>query len=91
MKSDPGTPLIRDNSFGGTASAAASRVGGITRERSADALAKECDVLLAMRGATAVAALASAAEARNLRLLTARRRCRGGFLALMNIPPVFKK
>src|SRR6516165_1121736 len=87
MKSEPGTPLMRESSFAGAVSAAARRVGGVPREGSTDAGSKERDVLLAMRGATAVAALTSATQARSLRRLTARRRCRGGFLALMIFLP----
>src|SRR5438105_15533120 len=87
MKSEPGMPLMRDNSLAGAASPAASCVGGIIAGAAGDELCKGRVALFAMRGPTAVAALASATEASNLRRLTARRTRRAGFLLVMKFLP----
>src|ERR1700738_5312065 len=73
MKSEPGTPPIRGNSFGVPVSAAATCIeGGSADARGAgaslDALASVAP--FATGGVTAVAAPATATPAKNLRRLT---------------------
>src|SRR3974390_3386025 len=83
MKSEPATPPMRGSSFGGTVSAAATRmVGGSadgTRGRT-EALDEEV-AAVACGDATAVAAPVTAAAARNLRRLSLGRACFGVFLS----------
>src|SRR3981081_1156557 len=77
MKSEPGTPPIRGNSFGVPVSAAATCIeGGSADGRGAgSALGDVASVApFAARGVTAVAAPATATPAKNLRRLTSGRR-----------------
>src|ERR1700687_5540749 len=76
MKSEPGTPPIRGNSFGVPVSAAATRIeGGSAAGRGAgpalDDLASVATFVTG--GATAVPAPATATPAKNLRRLTSGR------------------
>src|SRR6267154_1950149 len=76
MKSDPGTPPIRGNSFGVPVSAAATCiVGGSADGRGAGAALGDVDGVapFAIGGVTVVAAPATATPARNLRRLTSGR------------------
>ena len=76
MKSEPGTPPIRDDSFGVPVSAAATCiVGGSAEGRGAGAAPGEVAGVapFATGGVTAVAAPATATPARNLRRLTSGR------------------
>src|SRR5712692_8637238 len=73
MKSEPGTPLTRDNSFGVAVSAAATcMVGGSADGRRGTAAleTEACVAAVAAGDATVVAAPATATPARNLRRLT---------------------
>src|SRR5712691_1094576 len=81
MKSEPGTPPIRGNSFGVAVSAAATcMVGGNAEGSRAGAALVEvaCVAAFATGGVTAVATPATATPARNLRRLTSGR---GSFCA----------
>src|SRR3974390_2441855 len=83
MKSEPATPPMRGNSFGGAVSAAATcMVGGSAdgaRDR-AEALDEEV-AAVPCGDATAVAAPVTAAAARNPRRLTLERACFGVLLS----------
>src|SRR5262245_52684011 len=76
MKSEPGTPLIRDCSFGGVpvSAAATCMLGGSAEGRRAGAASGAiAGVAPFATGATVVAAPATATPARNLRRLTSGR------------------
>src|SRR5438094_4294834 len=84
MKSEPGVPPMRDvdNSFGVPLSAAATcAVGGSAEGIRAGTLVEA--VVAALAGGVALAALATATPARNLRRLTAACGC----LRLINVLP----
>src|SRR5271165_82965 len=102
MKSDPGTPLIRDNSFGVAVSATATCMVGGSADGRRGALALDCVACVAARAAgngTVVAAPATATPARNPRRLTsgrasfrARSLCaRSLFLRAMKLSPVLSR
>src|SRR5262245_31438319 len=93
MKSEPGTPPIRDaaNSLGVWVSAAATCMfgGSADGRRGAGAASGEvaCVAAFATGGVTAVAAPATVTPAKNLRRLTSRRDCGcGDFLAMEFLP-----
>src|SRR5215472_18117166 len=84
MKSEPGTPPMRevDNSFGVPISAAATCAVGGSAEGIRGAAPVEA-LVAALAGGTAVAPLATATPAKNLRRLTAACEC----LRLINFLP----
>ena len=93
MKSEPGTPPIRDaaNSFGVCVSAAATCILGGSADGSRGAGVAlgdvACVAALATGGVTAVAAPATVTPAKNFRRLTSRRDCGcGDFLAMEFLP-----
>src|SRR3974390_3948374 len=82
MKSEPATPPMRGNSFGGRVSAAATRmVGGSADGTRGSTEALDAEVAVACGDATAVAAPVTAAAARNPRRLTLERACFGVLLS----------